>query len=243
MLRRFMARLFKSYQFILLEPEGGRTLRHRRINLAAVLTIVLIISLGSGAIGWYFTSRKSGAPPPRYYELQRENHDLRNQLATHQGELSVAEGQIDALKGELTASQQQAEKLKQKQMIYESILQARRLSGVHLLQASAHMDAAGTGTDAKKLFYSVVLVQGGNYPSRIKGSLRITAIGKNGQKQVLQLGKKSAELPYVMVAQIFLQGSVIWQQDWRPVTLHISRLNAKGEERDQMDIGLDGASS
>jgi hypothetical protein len=239
MLRRSLARLFKPYQYMLLEPEGGRTVRHSRINLAAVLAIVLCIGLGSGAIAWYFAPRQNDGLSARYYQLRRESQDLRNQLATREGELAVARGQIDALKDELAASQQQSEKLKQAQMVYESILQARKSAGVHLLRASAHMEDGETARGVHRLFYSIVLVKGGNYPRTVSGSLRITALGKDGEKQLLQLGKKAAELPYVMDTQTFLEGSVIWQQDWPPVTLHISRLDDKGEERDQMDIALD----
>ncbi len=239
--------MFKPYQFILLEPDSGRTLRHRRINLASVLAILLAVALlsglGSGAMVWHFAPGKNETLADSYYQLQRENHGLRNQLATHQGELAIAHGQINALKVELASSQQHTEKLEQKQMMYESILQARSLSGVHLLRASAHMDGPGTGTGVKRLFYSIILVQGGNYPYRVTGSLRITALGKDGQQQVLQLGKKNPELHYAMGAQAFLQGNVIWQQDWQPVKLHITRLNAKGKERDQLDIALDGDGS
>lgn len=243
MLRRLLTRLFKTYQFILLEPEGGRTVRHRRINLAAVLGIVLVIGLGSGAIGWHFAPRQNEALSSRYYQLQRENHDLRNQLATREGELAISNGQIDALKNELLADQQQTEELKQTKTIYESILQTRKLAGVHLLRASAHMENDEPAKGVQRLVYSIVLVKGGNYPRTVKGSLRITALGKDGQKQLLQLGRRAAELPYVMNTQTFLEGSVIWQQDWRPVTLHITRLNTKGEERDHMDIELDKTNS
>jgi len=243
MWHRLLRFLFKGYQLMLLEPEGGHTVRHMRINIASVLGIVLTLCLGSAALVWYYAPQQTEDLSARYYQLQQQNHDLRNQLATREGELAVAMQQIDGLKNELLNSQQQNEELRQSQNIYESILEARKSSGVHILRASARIEGRDPAMGGSKLSYTIVLVKGGNYPRSVSGSVSIVALGGDGQKQTLQLDQKSAELPYIMDTHIFLEGNVIWQQDWLPVKLQITRMNAKGAERDQIEIDLDGNKS
>jgi len=218
---------------MLLEPAGGQTVRNMHVNLAAVLGLVLTIALSSAALAWHFAPAQSEDIAARYYQLQNQNHALRDKLATHEGELAVANEQIDGLKHELLADQQKNEQLRLSQNIYESILEARKFGGVRILRASGRMDADN------RLHYRVILVKGGNYPRSVSGSLRILAIGGNDQQQLLQLGKKAAELPYRMDSHVFLEGSLVWEQDWRPLKLHIIRLNYQGVERDHVDVNLE----
>ena len=243
MLRRLLKRLFKGYQLMLLEPEGGKSVRHLHINLASLLGIILLLSMGPAALVWHYTPKQGEDLSARYYQLQQQNHDLRGQLATGEGELAVAREQIDGLKNELQASQQQNEELKQSKAIYESILQARKSTGVHILRAEARMEADDPTRGENKLDYTIVLVKGGNYPRSVSGSVLVVAFGGEGQKQTLQLGTNSAELPYKMDTHVFLEGSVIWKQDWQPVKLEITRMNSRGAERDQMQVDLDGTKS
>ena len=122
MFRRLFRWLFKGYQLMLLEPEGGKTARNIHINIASVLATMLLIGSVPAALVFYST------PPPgedlsgRFYQLQQQNHELRDKLATEQGELAVAKGQIDGLKQQILESEQKIETLKQSQGIYESIL-------------------------------------------------------------------------------------------------------------------------
>jgi hypothetical protein len=175
--------------------------------------------------------------------MKQQNRDLSNQLATRDGELALANEQIEGLKNELSSSQQRREDIKQSLNIYESILEARKSSGVRILRASAHLDDSGPSTGNSKLSYSIVLVKGGNYPRSVAGSVRVVAFGKDKQQHLLKLGKKANELSYRMDTHTFLDGSVMWSQDWRPVKLQITRLNYEGAERDQMDIDIDSNKS
>jgi len=234
MWRRILTWLFRPYQLMLLEPKGGQTVRHLRVNRATVLSIVSILSLGSALLVWYFAPPHTEAISARSYQLKQQNHDLRDQLATFQGELAVANEQIDGLKNELLASQQRIEELQQSRNIYESILEARKSSGVRILRASASIE------NGNRIRYNIVLVKGGNYPRRVSGNVRLTALGSDGQKVVLRPDPKTKDTPYKMDTHIFLEGNVIWQQDWQPIKLQITRLNYQGAERDSMEIDIEG---
>jgi len=239
MWRRLLTFLFKSYQLMVLEPQGGQTVRNMRINRATILGIVLLLCIGSGALVWHYAPRETEDLSARYYQLQQQNHDQRDKRAAGEGELAVAKEQIAGLKDELMNSQQQIEELQQAKTVYESILEARKSAGVRILRASASLgDVDANGT--RQLSYSIILVKGGNYPRSVTGTVHIDAFGADGQRADLQLDEKHADLPYSMDTHAFLEGNVIWAQDWQPVKLQITRMNYQGAERDQVEIDVDG---
>ncbi|MDQ6971630.1 MAG: hypothetical protein Q9M30_03190 [Mariprofundaceae bacterium] len=240
-LRRILSRLLKPYQLMVLEPEGGNTVRNMRVNLAVLLALTLILCLGSAFLAWHYAPPRSEMPSARFYQLQQQNHDLRDRLATLKGEISLSTEQVAGLKNELLAAQQTNEELNQAKTIYQSILEARKTSGVRILRASARIEANGNPAEGKQLRYSIVLVKGGNYPRSVTGSLLISAIGADGQTKALNLGKDHKGLPYHMETHVFLEGSVVWKEEWSPAKLHIIRLNYQGAKRDQMDVSLAGS--
>ncbi|MDQ6966553.1 MAG: hypothetical protein Q9M23_06495 [Mariprofundaceae bacterium] len=241
--RRIFRQLFKGYQMMLLEPEGGHTVRNIRVNLASILSIVLILCMGSAALVWFYAPHQSQDLSGRYYQLQQQNIDQRDRLATGEGELAIAKEQINGLKDELQTSQQQIEELRQARTVYESILEARKSAGVRILRASASLGAINQTSGLRQMNYSIILVKGGNYPRSVSGSVHIKAMGVEGQQTALILDKKTKDLTYRMDTHAFLEGNVIWKQDWLPVKLQITRRNAKGAERDQMEIDVDGGAS
>jgi len=234
MFRKLLRQLFKRYQLIVLAPREGGRVRNMHVNLAGLMALALVISLGSAAMVWFYAPPRTGArfPSARYYQLQQQQQVLRGRLATLNGQFTLARAQVDGLKNELLSSQQHGEALKQKLDIYVSILRARKSGGVHILRATAYMQ------DDTSLHYKLVLVKGGNYPRSVSGSIRITALDNKGQKLLLKLGKDTNGLPYRMDTHIFLDGEIAWHQDWQPSKLRITRLNVKGEQRDQVEVEL-----
>ncbi len=218
---------------MLLEPQGGHTVRNMRVNIAGIITIILVIALSSAALAWYYAPPRTETLSTRFYQLQQQNQGLQDQAASLQGEFALAKEQIDGLKKELLSGQQKNETLRQRLNIYESILEARKSGGVRILRATARIK------EGNILNYNLVLVKGGNYPRSVRGSVRIHAIGGKGQKALLKLGKKTAELPYKMDTHVFLEGNTPWQHTWQPEKLQITRLNYQGAERDQMGITLE----
>lgn len=225
---------------MLLEPEGGHTVRHMHVNLASILSIPLALCLASAALAWFYAPHQTEDLSARYYQLQQQNQDQRDRLAAGEGELAVAREQIAGLKDELLTGQQQIEDLRQAKTVYESILEARKSAGVRILRASASLGEADT-VGSRQLSYSILLVKGGNYPRSVSGRVHLEAFGSDGQKADLILDGKNSDLSYSMDTHIFLEGSVIWQQDWLPVRLQIIRMNYQGAERDQMEIDIQGS--
>lgn len=234
--KRLLRWLFKRYQLMLLEPEGGHTVRNMHINAATVLALILLVSLGSAALVWFYAPPRSANLSAHYYRLQQQYQAANNKLAVQQGEYTLVRARAEGLKNELLANQQIIEDLRKKLNIYDSILKARKNPGVRILRASASLQEGDQ--QPAKIKYALVLVKGGNYPRRVTGSVRIVALGDNGKRKLLKLGKSKAELPYKMDSHAFLDGVADWKQSWRPRKLEITRLNFQGAERDQMIIAL-----
>ena len=232
--RRLLRRLFKRYQLMLLEPEGGHTVRNMHINAAAILALLLLISLGSAALAWFYTPPRHADLAARYYRLQQQCREINDKLAVQHGDFQLAKARADGLKKELLVSRKTIEELQRKVNIYTSILAARKTPGVRILRASASMQE---DEQPPRIKYALVLVKGGNYPRRVNGGIRIVALGENGGKEVLKLGK-NAERPYKMDTHAFLDGVVAWKEAWRPVKLEITRLNNQGAERDKIIVAL-----
>jgi len=231
---RLLERLFRPFQITMLEPRGGRAVRHFRMNYAGILFIILILTLGSAALTWFYGPEKFPALSSRYAQLQHMNRDIRKKLTETQANLVLGNEQINGLKAELKAIQRQIEPMKRRIRAYESILEARKSSGVHILRARANWK------NRHLIAYDIVLVKGGNYPRSVAGSLRITARDGDGHAEKINLGKNTPELPYRMETHTFMRGDFQWYRNWRPDHLLIVRLNQQGKQRDQTEIDIQG---
>jgi len=230
-LRQFIKKLCQPFQVMVLEPQGKKTVRRFDISIGRILFFVLILLLGSSSLTWFYAPKNTSPLPSLYYQLQRSNHDTRAKLAEAEGELSLKNAQINALKTELKKEQRHADSLTQHMRVYESILEARKSGGIRILQARASFRNS-------LITYDIVVVKSGNYPRRISGSLRLIARSSDGKESTLHLGKEAQELPYHMETHTFLHGSYVWNQDWRPTHLLIIHLNRQGKEREKTEIEI-----
>ncbi len=229
-----MKKIFRSFQLMLLDPSGNKTVRSFRIRPALLLLIVLMLLPGAAWMIWFYTPKSISTVPSRYYQLQRTNQDFTEKLAEAQGEISLRDAQINSLKAELKNARTRAESMQQRIQTYVSILEARKAVGVRILRAGASWKAPN------ELGYDITLVKGGNYPRQVSGKLRMVAHDSAGHRLTLQLGGEVPELPYRMESHTFLRGIYPWNADWRPDHLLIIRLNQRGRERDQIDIEIRG---
>ncbi|GMQ99893.1 MAG: hypothetical protein BMS9Abin18_0721 [Zetaproteobacteria bacterium] len=236
-LRQLIGTLRRPFQVMVLEPHGGKAVRRFNISIGRILLMMLILVLGSSVVTWFYAPHNVSSLPSRYYQLQQSNHDTSAKLAESEGELSLRDAQINALKAELKKAEQHADALTQRIRVYESILEARKSGGIRILRAKARWSNPGLIT------YDIVVVKSGNYPRRISGSLRLVARSSDGKEATLHLGKKAPELPYHMETHTFLHGSYAWNQDWRPDHLLIIHLNRQGKVREQTEIEIQGGTT
>ncbi len=235
---RFHNLLVRPHQLMIMDATGAG--RSRRLCLRPVTVIAIAVML-LGLSGWggyqistrihlHATEEQGEAWPIRRLRLQH----YQNQLAEADSELALRQSQIENMKKEIRAQQERIEQLKLRLRMFESILTAQKAAGIHILRAEANW------RDADTLAYRVVLVKGGSLPRRVRGSIRLTARGPDGQALVLPLGEKTSELPYQMETHTFLHGSLAWRRDWKPDRILVSRLNRKGAIREEVEIPIRG---
>ncbi|MDQ6958731.1 MAG: hypothetical protein Q9M24_06410 [Mariprofundaceae bacterium] len=222
---------------MVLEPYGGKSVRRFNISIGRIFLIILILVLGSSVVTWFYVPHNVSSLPSRYYQLQQSNHDTSAKLAESEGELSLRNAQINALKAELKKAEQHTDTLTQRIRVYESILEARKSGGIRILRAKARW------SNPALITYDIVVVKSGNYPRRVSGSLRLVARSSDGKESILHLGKDAPELPYHMETHTFLHGSYAWNQDWRPDHLLIIHLNRQGKVREQTEIEIQGGTT
>jgi len=232
LLQRLVHKLRQPFQVMILESRESKTIRRFNISIGRVLLILLILVLGSSMMTWLFVPHHTSSFSSRYYQLQQSSHDVNVKLAETEGELSLRNAQINALKTELKKAEQQTDTLTQRVRSFESILEAQKSGGIRILRAKAYWDGPA------HLTYDIVVVKSGNFPRRVSGRLRLIARSHDGKEATLYLGKKIPELSYHMKTHTFLHGSYAWDQDWRPENLLIIHLSRKGKVRDQTEITI-----
>ena len=222
--------LARRFQVIVLDEFSGRTARRFRVSPRAVLATALALILAGGAGGWLAHRPSSAQSSASDHQEKQALRLARNRLAESEAERRILQAQVTALKEELKHSRGEAEQLARRIRAYESILEARKTTGVRILRASARWIMPPA------IAYDIVLVKGGNYPRRVAGSLRLIALDDDGRQMAIQASNDAPELPYRMETHTFLRGTIPWKEDWRPTRLRIIRLNGKGEARDTLDI-------
>ncbi len=227
-----MRRLLRPFQVTILDPHGGRKARTHRIRPLTVLLLLLLPPLVAVALTLRIIPH-SPSMAAGYYRLQHVKRDLERKLAEQQAELSLRKAQLQSLRKELAAAQAREESLHQRLQTYTSILEARKSTGVHILSARASWNHG-------RIEYAITMVKGGNFPRRVKGKLRLTALDDRGHNRILHEPGKTAELPYEMETHTFLHGTCTWDQDWRPTRLLLQRLDRQGRTRDRMEIRIQG---
>lgn len=232
-LRRLARMLRQPFQIMVLKPHGGKAVRHFSISIGRILFLMLILMLAGSGASWLLLPHHAPPPPSRYDPLQRL-HDTQAKLDEIEGELSLRDAQINALRTELRKTEQHTGALTQRIRVYESILGARKSGGIRILRATARWISPAI------LAYDIVIVKSGNYPRSVSGSLRLIASNSDGKEAILHLGKDDPDLPYLMKTHTFLHGNYAWKQNWRPDHLLIIHLDRQGKERERTEIEIQG---
>lgn len=234
--QRLLHGLIRPRQITVMDPLSGQRARHMQIRLITFLVVITVLLAGAAFLGHrLIVPQTTGeAILPQYMQLQREHKRLQDKLAETEATLELKNEQFDALKKTLDGQRTDMEQLKQRVAMYDSILDASKTGKTRILQAQA------TWQDGDVLTYDIVLVKGGTYPHYANGKLRIYVSDDSGHKQLLALGRKTAELPYRMESHTFLHGSLKWKQTWRPNHMQIIRINRHGSEGDQVEIAIEG---
>lgn len=219
---------------MLLDGQGSKSARNFRLRPLSVMAVTMICLIAAFLGGVFFKPHNGLSLMPQYTRLQNERQLLKDKLAEANAVLSLKDEQIDGMQAEISKQRETNEGLAKRVHMFETILEARKGSGVHILNARANWQGDLV------LAYSMTLVKGGNYPRRASGAVRLTAYGPGGEQALLTLNNEQTDLPYRMETHTFLQGTVIWTEDWRPNRLIAVIYDTRGREKGQTEITITG---
>ncbi|MFC1567772.1 hypothetical protein ACFL3K_01040 [Pseudomonadota bacterium] len=237
MIRQRLYQIFiKPRQVMLLDAQSGKPARSLRLRPISFILVFLLTAGSFTLLGMQFNrSNGNRSLLPQHLQLQRQHEQLLEQLAEANANNELKDQQLETLQQEMATQQEMASEPSQRLRMLESILEARKATGIQLLEASA----SWVGNDSIR--YGFTLVKGGSYPRRVSGSIALIAQGPEGEKVTLQLEKQLTQLPFRIETHTFLRGLAQWDYDWFPEKLQATVFNHKGKELLQMELSIQGA--
>jgi len=158
---------------------------------------------------------------------------LSNKIAESEALLALRDSQIEGMKQEIQRNQLDMQNMRQRLDMFDDVLAARKVAGVHFLKPSA------TWKNDHTIAYQLILVKGKNYPRWIIGHLTFIVENNKGHPISLQPAKKANNGSSIeMTTQTFIEGTLAWQQTWRPKTLIITLINHKGRNKGSITIPI-----
>ncbi|MDQ7000608.1 MAG: hypothetical protein Q9M12_06985 [Mariprofundus sp.] len=218
------------------DPDQGQRTITVRVYVVIVLFASLLIS--AGMIGHaFFPSTQRIALDQQITQLQQKQDELTGKLAKTEAMLSLGKGQIDGLKQEMSLLGSENSIMKKRLAMFEDVLAARKVSGIHFLRPMA------TWQDNNTITYQLSLVKGENYPRWIKGHLSFSVTGADGQVITLSAKKGKRSLKVEMKTHAFMEGTLAWPQTWQPDRLTITLIDHLGRQKGKIEIPIFSSSS
>jgi hypothetical protein len=237
-MRALLQALARPRQIILTHAQSSLPVRHVNIRPLTLILLLCMLLAGSFFAGSFFAasrpSRSQNQTQPAAPEQKKqEQARIKNALVKSEALLSMREQQIESMQQDMKKNQQLISSMHESMKMFETILAARKIPGVHLLQASAHWQAD------QSIAYRFVLVKGENYPRLVTGSVQFSV--RTPENKVLYLNDKDGEksLQYSMKTHVFLQGDIAWAKDWRPERLKITLFNQQGKQLEQGETAIE----
>lgn len=233
--RRLINAFIQPRQIMLLDSQSGKPARNIKVSFMSVVLIFLGIIALTFFIGTRLnTTNRTQSLIPQHTQLQRQYDLLRGNLAESNALNELKERQIESLKQELLTQQDHNSELSNRLRMFESILEARKATGVKLLNAEAKW------VGKNSIHYNLTLVKGGSYPRHVSGSVSLTALSPEGETIEISLGKQKSRLPFRIETHTFMRGSAEWEYDWHPDKLLAVVFDRRGRELLQMEIVVEG---
>ena len=236
MIRQRLYRLFiEPRQVMMLDAQSGKPARNFRLRPISFIIAFLLTVAACTILGIQLNQADGNRSLlPQHLQLQRQHEQLLEQLAEANANNELKDQQLETLQQGVSTQLEQVSELSQRLHMLESILEARKATGVQLLETTA----SWLGDDSIR--YNFTLVKGGSYPRRISGSIELTAQSPEGEKVTLQLDKQLTKLPFRIETHTFLRGQAKWDYDWFPEKLQVTVFNHRGKELLEMELLIDG---
>jgi len=208
LIQRIQRAVFKPKQVMIIDADSKKAARNWSIRPITMLLIpLLLLIIGATAGSYYLPKQPTSKAQPQLIQLQNKFEHLHDQLASSEANNEVKQAQIFSLEDIIKQQQGTIDKSNRRLHVFESILEARKSQGTKLLRASIkHIDS-------ESFSFNITLVKGGNYPRRLRGSIRFVTQDKQGENVRLLLKGTQRTLPFRIETHIFLQGQLHWPEN------------------------------
>ncbi len=206
-IQRVRRAAFKPKQIMVVDSDSRKAAKNWSVRPITLWLIPLtLIMLGALAGSYYLPNKSTSNILPQHLQLQKKFAHLHDQLASSEANNEVKQAQILSLEDMIKQQQATIDKTNGRLHIFESILEARKNRGTKLLKASIK------SISSESFVFSITLVKGGNYPRRLRGSIRFVTQDKQGENVRLLFKGTQSTLPFRIETHIFLQGQLYWPE-------------------------------
>jgi len=238
LIQRIQRAVFKPKQVMVIDADSKKAARNWSIRPITLLLIpLLLLIIGAVAGRYYLPKQPTSKAQPQLIQLQNKFEHLHDQLASSEANNEVKQAQILSLEDIIKQQQGTIDKSNRRLHVFESILEARKSQGTKLLRASIkHIDS-------ESFSFNITLVKGGNYPRRLRGSIRFVTQDKQGKNIHLLFQNVQSTLPFRIETHIFLQGRLYWPKN-TAIPEHMGNIiaivsDSKGKELTQQICTLE----
>jgi len=229
-----MKAVLKSYvpRFTFIITRGDDrpviTLPASLLLLTALLVIASLIWSGSRLAA---TSNQANESAGKQARLQAMQQQLQTQLTRKQAELALRDSQISGLKQQIHQDEQDRHFMQQRLSMFDDVLAARVVAGVHILNPEAYWRKQDGHIN-----YQLVLVKGENYPRWALGHMQFTARLADGKIIALSNTRGQTNIKYEITTHQFMEGTLLWDQQTAPTSLHVTLISKSGKNVRQADF-------
>jgi len=195
--------------------------QHISFHPAAVLLALLAIGslLFYGGFRQGFTTEVDGLAKQADI-LKAGQQQLQIKLARSEAELALRDSQINGLKQQIHQDIRDRQLTQQRLAMFDDVLAARTVRGVHVLHPEAHwLKAEGL------IEYKLVLVKGENYPRWALGHLEFSTRMPDGEILNLTDAHGKMNIKYEMTTHLFMEGALLWHGKAPPSSIIVTLVN------------------
>lgn len=221
-----------SRYIVSLSRQGSPSGIHFHIRPATLLAgLVLIIALLLHTGARLFPISKPDNSHLQINTLMQAQQQLQTQLANSEAELALREEQIANMKEQIRQDIKDRQLMRQRLAMFDDVLAARTVRGVHILHPEAHWRKEEGLID-----YQMVLVKGENYPRWALGHMEFSTRMPDGNIITLTTTSGKSNTKYEMTTHIFMEGTLQWHSKTPPPPLHVTLVNHLNKKIRQADF-------
>ncbi|MDQ6989050.1 MAG: hypothetical protein Q9M19_04145 [Mariprofundaceae bacterium] len=218
-------------QIIIMDALSGRPAKNLFLRPISITLLAVLLALVPFLVGaWYAPLHNMQQVIPENLQLKRQNSDVSRKLADSNTLNALKEQKIESLEELIGNQEYSIRDLSAELHMFKSILEARKGTGVQVLQSSA------VRTSDDHIAWQAVLVKGGSLPRFLLGSYKLFALDKQGNR--LDLSPK--KVLYRFETHVFLQRKFQWSETWQPTHIEFIIYNSARKKVNTQTLIIQG---